>query len=522
MFNIVEYFKQSPIVPVVFCCLLTIIILMQCFTKKRFLKLRLLFSFLLTFIAGLILVFYNDIMAKAPYNEMIDYAFLAIEILVFILLFSTIDFSLSNEKLQHELTRSLDETKYYVLLDRKDRIKDISRKLLMDLELERKAALGKNFFDVLESKYTIVGFNGEDCSRKDIKKYYSDYPKKAIENENNSLEIDICDDTNQTSAIYLNESTVFQGSKYRGRILLGEIKNEESLMGLEKDLAVTSSELDIIKSRFVTILNKTSDGIYFNNLNQKSIWFNDNLVRKLCLNGNSVATKEFLANIHPEDLALYEDIMSSMKNEDYKVTYRYNTGAYYVFVKEEGHKIVIDKNIELCGIMNIIDDYSFEKTDTVLDTVGSEPQMLQRLKALANEDTVFEVVHFKVASIPEINEKYGRAIGNMMLGHYISLFKEKFLVDNMIYRLSGLEFVGIVTNYNKMQTLRNYLNSDEKILHLSADYAGKSINLDVYMGLSLSNDTSSSRDALDNAKYALRIASNPQYKSNFAYYRDIR
>ena len=148
--------------------------------------------------------------------------------------------------------------------------------------------------------------------------------------------------------------------------------------------------------------------------------------------------------------------------------------------------------------------------------------MRVKLKKLIAEDTVYEVAYFKVAGIPEINEKYGRAIGNMMLGHYISLIKEKFLTDNSIYRLSGLEFVAIISNYNKMQTLKSYLNQDERILHVSANYADKVIELNVYMGLALSNDTAFSKDALANAKTALRVSESAQYKSNFAYYRDIR
>ncbi len=520
--SIEGYIAQSPLVPVVFCCLLTIIVLMQCFTKHKFLKIRLLISFLLTFISVLILVFYNDIIKTELYKTIMTYGFIAIELADFILLFSTVDFSLSNARLQDELNKSLDETKYYCLLDRRDRIRDISKRLINDLGLTKKEIIGRNLFDVLEDKYTIVGLNGTDCNKKQAKAFYDGYYKRAKDGEVNPVEINLESDEGELSAIYFNESCVFSSGKYRGRILLGDIKDEGSLMGLERDLESASSELDIIKARFITILNKTSDGIYFNNLNDKVIWFNDNLVRKLSLNGNSVTMTEFISNIHPEDKALYEDVMTTTRGDDYKITYRYNTGAYYVFCKEEGHRIISGKQVELCGIMSIIDDYSFEKTDTILDTVGSEIDLRVKLKKLISEDTVYEVVYFKVASIPEINEKYGRAIGNMMLSHYISLVKEKFLTDNSIYRLTGLEFVMIISNYNKMQTLKNYLNQDEKILHISANYSNKVIELNVYMGLSLSNDTAFSKDAITNARTALKVAESPQYKSNFAYYRDIR
>ncbi|MBQ3253290.1 MAG: diguanylate cyclase [Acholeplasmatales bacterium] len=523
MFNYMDYFKQSPLVPLIFCSLLTVIILMQCFTKHRFLKVRLIISFLLTFLSALILAFNNEIKTTMDeYQEYINFILLGIEVIVCILLFTTIDLSLSNEKLQRELTKSLDETKYYVLLDKKDKIKEISSLLIKDLGIEASEAIGKNFFDVIEMRYSIIGFNGEEAFKNDLKKYFNNYGKKVTKDQINTLELSIQDDNAVVSALYFNESVIFSNEKYKGRVLIGDKKNEESLMGTERELALISSELDIIKNRFITILNKTSDGIYFNNLSQKSIWFNDILVKRLCLNGNSINLNDFYRNIHQEDIALYQDIMNNMKSDDYTVTYRYNTGAYYVYVKEEGHKIISDKTIELCGIMSVLDDYRYEKTETSLDSVGTESEMLARFKALQNSDTVFQVVHFKVASIPDINEKYGRAIGNMMLSKYVQIFKEKFVIDNFIFRVSGLEFVAFITNYNKMETLKTFLKNDEKILHLTAEYIGQKITADVFMGISYSNDTANPKDALSNAKDALRICSNPQFSSSYAYYRDIK
>jgi GGDEF domain-containing protein len=169
-----------------------------------------------------------------------------------------------------------------------------------------------------------------------------------------------------------------------------------------------------------------------------------------------------------------------------------------------------------------IDNYRYERTDTALDSVGSEPEMLARFKALQANDSVFQVVYFRVASIPEINEKYGRGIGNMMLSEYVNFFKQTFVVDNYIYRTSGLEFVAFITNYNKMEMLKSQLRNDEQILHASANLAGEKINTEIYMGISYSNDTPNPNDALSNAKNSLKIAANDNYSSSYAYFKDIR
>ncbi|MGM9970776.1 MAG: diguanylate cyclase domain-containing protein [Anaeroplasma sp.] len=523
MLEIANYFNQSPLIPLVLCTMLTFVILMQCITKHRFLKFKLLLSFLLTFITALILVFYNEIISYGDkYVSIVTYASLGIEIITIIILFTTIDLSLSNEQVQKELTKSIDETKYFVYLDKKDRVKKISSLLLNDLEIEENDALGNNFFDVIEMKYSLIGLNGQDALKKDIIKYYNHYEKKVSPNTINTIELTIQEDNAVINALYFTETVIFTRDKYRGRILMGEKKDEESLMGMEKELSIKSSELDLIKNRFITIINNTSDGIFFNNLTQKSLWLNDILVKRLCLNGNSINNNEFYRNIHPDDISYYQDVMNNLQSDDYSVTYRYNTGAYYIYIKEQGHKIVCDKTVELCGIMSVIDDVRYEKTETALDSIGTENEMLARFKSLQASDTVFEVVYFKVTNIPEINEKYGRAIGNMMLSQYIALFKEKFIVDNFIFRVSGLEFVAFITNYNKMETLKTYLKNDEKILHLTANYIGEKITVDVNMGLSFSNDTINPKDTITNAKDALRICSNPQFSSSYAFYRDVK
>lgn len=524
MILFIEYISQSPIIPLVFSALIAAIILMQCFTKRKFLKVRLLFVFLLVFISALALVFQKELLKND--NQIIKNIYyiglLVIEFICFVVLFTTVDFSLSNDKFQKVLTKSLDETKFFVMISKKEKIKEISTLLAKNLDLEPSKAVGKNFFDIIENKYRIIGLNGEEAYKKDVKRYYDGYYKRVQEGTTNTVEINIQDDNAKESAFYFVENLIFSNGKYRGRILIGDIKNEETLVGMEKELNKSTKELTLIKNRFVTILNKTSDGIFFNNLSTGSIWFNDILVRRLCLNGNSINNNEFYSMIHQDDMALYQDVLNNLKSNDYSVTYRYNTGSYYVYVKEDGHKVVVDGTVELCGVMNVIDNYRYEKTDTILDSLGTEPEMLARFKGLCCEDKVFQIVRFKINDIPEINDKFGRGIGNMMLSEYINFFKQRYVIENYMFRVSGLEFVAFITNYNKMEMLKTDLRNEEKILHVKAEYAGEKVSTDIYMGISYSNDTPNPKDTLVNAKRALTICTNPQFTSFYAYFRDVK
>ena len=521
----IKYISQSPVIAVSIAGLVVVIVLLQCMAKKRFLKVRFTLSCIVTFGGAMLLAFFQEIeSANNEFYMVLTYlGLILVELLALIILFSTIDFSMTSEKFQKTLTTSLDENKFFVFLDKKDRVKSISSCLLKNLEINEENALNKNFFDVLEMKYRIIGLNSEEALKDDIKKFYYRYDKKVQEGQKNQVEINLQNEDGSEGAFYFTEEVIFNHGKYSGRILLGDMKDTESLIGMEKELTEAQEELEIIRSRFTTLLYKTNDGIFFNNMTDSSIWVNDVIVEKLCLNGNSMSQAEFFSNMHPDDIALYQNILKSQRSSDYEATYRYNTGNNYVYVKEVGQRIALNGTVEYCGIMNIIDDYHFEKTDTILDTLGTEPELLNRYKQLLNEENnVFLAVYFRIANIPEINEKFGRAIGNMMLGEYISYFKKSFVTSGNIYRTSGLEFVALITNFNRMEALNSGLKNNEKILHVSATYANEKISTDIYMGLSYSSDSGNKKETLNQAKDALRIASNPQFKSSYAFYKDVK
>ena len=166
----IKYISQSPLIPVVLSALVVVIIILQSLSKKRFLKGRFMFSCLLVFSAVLLLVFFGEIEASQnEFNMLMAYIiFFLIDILALLVLFSTIDFSLAREKFQKTLTTNLDENKFFIFLDKKDKVKSISTCLQKRLELTDSECINKNFFDVLEKKYKIIGLNQAEANKDTI------------------------------------------------------------------------------------------------------------------------------------------------------------------------------------------------------------------------------------------------------------------------------------------------------------------------------------------------------------------
>ena len=518
-------FACHPIIPLIFSALELILLIQQSIVKRHFFKIKTFISVLVLFIVVLTLVFYNDF-EKVEYLktikiEYVNWALLGLSAIIALLFFTTIDFSNSSIKFQNELTKSINTNKYYVVLDKKDRIKDASELLLNDLKLNFSEIYGKNFFDVLETQYRIESVNDEAISKDELKKYYSSYHEKALPNNKVKLDIGLTSYEDGTAiALYFIETCIFNDTKYTGRILMGDKKSEENLIGMESNLASANKELDLLRSRFITVLDKTNEGIYFGNIDDNYIWFNDVLVKKLSLNGNTLSFEDFYKMIHNEDVMMYQDKLKEAK-EDYNLSYRFNTGSSYVYLKDKGKKIISDKTVELCGVIEILNDNSFEKTETILDSLKGEPELNARLTLLNRANKIYQIVVMNISSVPEINKEYGRAIGNAFLSQYVSTIKDNFVTENQIYRIGGLDFVLVLTDYRKMDVLKNNLYNGEKLLHQHINYASKEMDCDIYMGISSVDDSANHDICLDNAKQALGYAINPQFNSNFAYFKDI-
>ena len=113
-----------------------------------------------------------------------------------------------------------------------------------------------------------------------------------------------------------------------------------------------------------------------------------------------------------------------------------------------------------------------------------------------------------------------RNIGNMALSEYIKLVKFRYVDQEMIYRLTGLDFIALITDYRKMDLLKNSLMNQEKILHVSAEYGAIKVDIQTYMGIVYSTEVKTAQEAVDHGKTALLLAMNPKYNANYAYYKD--
>lgn len=515
--NFVDYIQ--PLVPLVLGILLVFLLVKQSMIRKKLLKGRLIFTFLIVLGCALVLAFYKEIISSDGTAAVIQWVLFGIDVVIGVLYIIFSEISSSREQFNKELFLTLDESKFYVLVDKKNRIKEMSTLFLEDINATIEEVYKKNLFDVIERKYRIFKLNETDVSIEDLNIYFSSPDTKET-----SLNLEIHDEHGDVTAYYFHQRPITIFGKLNGRIFVGDKKGTEELVGMEKNLVESSQELDMIKSRFMTLLEKTGEGVFFKDLTNQTIWINDILKQKLFLNHNTMSLNDFYKNVKQEDMAMLQEKMSMVNNINpkYSLSYRYNTGNRYTFIKEEGSRITNGKVVELCGFIRILDGYKYEKTETELDNIAGEPEMLAAINRLYKEGQTFQAVHLHISSLEKTNAEYGRNVGNMVLSEYIKWLKNRYVDANLIYRVSGLEFVAVVTDYRKMEKLKNDLLNNEKILHMNIDYGMVKTKMEVLMGICYSSDASEAKEIIKKTKEALRFCSKERYNANYAYYKDIR
>lgn len=510
---------QHPLIALIFSVILTLLVIKQCLSKKRLLRVKLSIAFLLNFTTTFLLVFYGEIKKNETGLEILNWSLLGIDIFIGLLFIFYSVITTTNEQFTQDLLETLQMSKLYVLVDKKNRVKEISPLFLEELDLTLEEAYKENFFNLIETKYEITKLNDAPTSANDLNIFYKD-----SNNTDGEMNLEVEDKDGKTAAFYFTETPIKVLNRFKGRIFIGGKITAENLVGMEKNLAQSSEELDIISSRFGVILEKTSEGIYFANHNDDTIWLSNSIAKSLYINGNELSYTSYIEHIHPDDKASYEMKLSQLNNlkPDYSVTYRFNIGNKYAIVKEEGSRITSGRTVEYCGIIRRLDGHNFELTQSELDKVFGETELTAHLESIYKNNQTVQFILLKVSNIPDINEEHGRMIGNVALSQYIKFFKDRYIDSNLIYRLSGLEFFAIITDYRKMDLLKKDLDNNERILHVPANYGAIKLQMEANVGICNSTDCRVSKEVLPRTKEALRFANNPQFKANYAYYRDIK
>jgi len=320
---------------------------------------------------------------------------------------------------------------------------------------------------------------------------------------------------------------VYALGKYKGRICVGEKKTDFDLLAVEKELNERTGELESIRHKFIATLEISNEGLFYIDLDERTIWASDQLVAMMKLPGNTLDLTDFRRLIEAEDLKKYLAMLGDLtiNKKQYSTSYRVLVNGRYVWFKEKGKRLFEDQNSAIImGTLNPMKTKHYLASNIdELDQLKDHNDMLVSMNQLFKDNRYFELVVLRLKNMSKVNEMHGREVGNMLMAEYIKKLRTTFVSESGdIYRVSGIEFAITITDPRKMDVLANGIKTNRTFLNLTMQYGSLSVELDVFAGIAIGgSDASDEHKLYQAAIQALKIAENPQFNAHGCFYKDI-
>lgn len=521
---------QHPIYPLIISIFTLVLVVMQSIQSEKVLKNRLVISFLNISIAVMVFVIYKSIILENELYTMIymGFTFLVYFIFLLVLYFA---FKTSSLKANHYqlFVKSIKNSRWnaYYVVDKKERIKDISQSLLLELGMEKEDIIGKKLFSIFNKTIRFTKLNGLDINNRQLENYYLNYRESAKPNDSEVEELQFLNESGNPVLLHLVMQPVFSLGKYKGRICVGEKKTDFDLLAVEKELNERSGELESIRHKFIATLELSEEGLFYIDLDERTIWASDSLVAMLNLPSNLLDLTDFRRLIEAEDLKKYLAILGDLtiNKTQYQTSYRIKVKGRYVWFKEKGKRLFEDTHSAIImGTLNPMQTKHFQASHIdVLDLLPDRNEFIAHMHKLFNDNRYFQLVVFRLQNIPKVNEDHGREVGNMLMAEYIKKMKSSFVSESGdLFRITGIEFAITITDPRKMEILSNGIKSNPTFLNLNMQYGSITETLEVFAGVAIGGSDAHDEHQLYQAAYqALKISLNPQFSSHGCYYKDI-
>ena len=145
---------------------------------------------------------------------------------------------------------------------------------------------------------------------------------------------------------------------------------------------------------------------------------------------------------------------------------------------------------------------SFDAMTGLMNRSGFEAQLHESIKGLAGQDDAHQLIYFDLDNLQLVNDTFNRAAGDDVIIRFARLIEEHLPKNAVASRLTGDDFVILLTHSNIEDALKltKEIREDSSVLrYLQGD---KSLQITMSIGISELNTKGSKGDALTAARIA--------------------
>lgn len=263
-------------------------------------------------------------------------------------------------------------------------------------------------------------------------------------------------------------------------------KHAEKLKLLKKEHKSLITSYESLRKRFIALIDLTKDGLIFRS-DDDSMFATDVCISFIGETSNELTQENYLSHIHPDDISGYKVILKKLnkKHPEYEMTYRYKRNNQYVWLKEKGTMIFYEDRSMVIAVVRLLDVKMYPDTEVeMLNNMQIDQAFYEYLQSLNRMNLPYHLVFFELSNIPSINDKYGRDIGDLMMGEFLNKLRYNFVKDEKsVFRLTGIRFAMVIKDERKYKILERALSHGGDLLNFEMRFGNVEQSVYPYFGI---------------------------------------
>lgn len=263
---------------------------------------------------------------------------------------------------------------------------------------------------------------------------------------------------------------------FTSKIRITQNLTDYDFFEMEKELDEIKSSSELLRLRYISTIGLVPDALLFYNDDLNGFFVTEQFQRIIDIKQTEFTLDEYAELIHNDDRNQYLTTIRkvSKKTPVFDLKYRVLRNGVYIWVEERAKVFEFDKKIQLISIIKGIDMKLFPETLIhEIDSLPTEQHLIQYLTQASKEPEAFYLVMIQLTNIPDINQRFGRDVGNLMIAEYIKKMRYHFAKDmNSIFRITGIQFALIIKEQRKYDVLLRALQSGGDLINLAINIGG--------------------------------------------------
>ncbi len=263
---------------------------------------------------------------------------------------------------------------------------------------------------------------------------------------------------------------------FTAKIRITQNLTDYDFFEMEKELDEIKSSSELLRLRYISTIGLVSDALLFYNDDLNGFFVTEQFQRIIDQKQTEFTLDEYAELIHIDDRSQYLTTIRKVgkKTPAFDFKYRVMRNGVYIWVEERAKVFEFDKKIQLISIIKGIDMKLFPETLIhEIDSLPTEQHLVQYLTQASKEPEAFYLVMIQLTNIPDINQRFGRDVGNLMIAEYIKKMRYHFAKDmNSIFRITGIQFALIIKEQRKYDVLLRALQSGGDLINLAINIGG--------------------------------------------------